>query len=194
MDSDHSDDEDATVRGAVLATYKSTYDQAMTQPGSVRLPSSILFPIPFPLISSDTPFSLLTIIVRRPQSQWTQVNGAPVNLSLLTRCYSAQPPSFLLPILYNLIKQLPNAQPVLLPLSEDAKMDASGSDEGGAEVGGRIKFVVRDTRKQVMEGQMVLEWGRSTEGLPCATRVVMKRTKVSPAGRVCRRACRSNRS
>lgn len=55
-----------------------------------------------------------------------------------------------------------------------------GQDARGVEVGGRIKFVLRDSRNQLLDGAMVVEHNPGKEaGVQLGSLVVMKRTKVS---------------
>lgn len=55
-----------------------------------------------------------------------------------------------------------------------------GQDSKGVEVGGRIKFLLRDSRKQLLDGAMVVEHNAGGDsGVQLGSLVVMKRTKVS---------------
>ncbi|KAL7409768.1 kinase-like domain-containing protein [Mrakia frigida] len=152
-DMDYEDD-DPTLR----APPRATYEAAMTQS-----------------------FGMMT--------QWTS-NGQSRQIPNLTRCYSEHPPSVILPILLDLIGRYPDSAPIYLPLysseDDDPASAASpngggarmGQDSNGVEVGGRIKFLLRDSRKQLLDGAMVVEHNAGGDsGVQLRSLVVMKRTK-----------------
>ena len=152
-----------------------------------------------PRTPTHPPPPLLLSFPSISQTQWTS-NGQSRQIPNLTRCYSEQPPSVILPILLDLIGRYPDSAPIYLPLYvlEDDDPSAAmasvslngpgavegavkmGQDARGVEVGGRIKFVLRDLRNQLLDGAMVEEHNPGKEtGLQLGSLVVMKRTKVS---------------
>lgn len=107
----------------------------------------------------------------------------------LTRCFSLSPPSLLLPILFAIVGAMPASHPLLLPLSASDTLPAMDADEHAlgmqptqgvrsGEKGGRIKFLLRDSRRQLLEGALLVRPVRDSRTDAVGSLVVMKRAKV----------------
>lgn len=123
------------------------------------------------------------------QSQWSP-DGTRYLVPELTRCFSLSPPSQLLPILFAIVSSMPASHPLLLPLSASDTLPAMDADESAfsgmqatqgvrsGEKGGRIKFLLRDRRRQLLEGALLVRPVRDSRTDAVGSLVVMKRAKV----------------
>jgi hypothetical protein len=85
---------------------------------------------------------------------------------------------------------LPASHPLLLPLSASDTLPAMDADESAfpgmqatqgvrsGEKGGRIKFLLRDRRRQLLEGALLVRPVRDSRTDAVGSLVVMKRAKV----------------
>ncbi|CED84833.1 camk camkl chk1 protein kinase [Phaffia rhodozyma] len=135
-------------------------------------------------------------------SQWAP-NGQKILVPELTRCYSTYPPSNILPILLEIIRSIPDSNPTVQYLNPPPS-SSSGSLEttqdpaivhlqptqtyvnspmnGGetSEEGGRIKFLLRDSRKQLLDGALVITALKDQTSGAVGSSIIMKRARGDP--------------